>query len=49
MLDSMHSKPTTIRLTDEEKADAKRKGEAHGVKTIAGVLRFALKRLPMPK
>lgn len=41
--------PTTIRLTDEEKALAQAKADAYGVRTLAAIIRMALRRLPMPK
>lgn len=39
---------TTIRLTDEEKEEAMKKARAHGLTTLADVIRMALKKLRSP-
>jgi len=43
------TKPTTIRLTDEEKADAMRKAESLGITTLADLIRHAIKKLRVPQ
>jgi hypothetical protein len=35
----------SIRLTDEEKQEALAKGEELGIRTLAGVIRYAIKKL----
>lgn len=42
-------KPTTIRLSDEDKEAALRKGEEWGLRDLSAIIRFALKRLRSPK